>query len=81
MNPPHRLAVAGEQQDGAVVDDETPKGTIESKPDIFGGKDYRLPSGERIESRPNIFGGQDFRQPNGHVVECRPNIFGGEDCR
>ena len=57
------------------------EGTIQSKPNIFGGKDYRLPNGDQIESRPNIFGGQNFRQPNGHVVECHPNIFGGEDCR
>jgi len=32
------------------------------RPNIFGGKDYRLANSGRIESRPNIFGGQDFRQ-------------------
>ncbi len=35
----------------------------ESRPNIFGGQDYRLPNGNGIDSHPNIFGGQDYGSP------------------
>lgn len=54
---------------------------VQTFPNVGGGEDIVLPSGEVMVSDPNIEGGRDYRLPDGRSVTCVPNIAGGIDCR
>ncbi len=52
---------------------------IESRANVFGGRDY-YQGGQTIgTTRSNVFGGRDFYSPSGvHQGSTRGNVFGGE---
>jgi len=56
-------------------------GTLQTRPNIFGGQNLTTGTGEILaQTKPNIMGGEDVLSP-GHnlIASSRPNIHGGED--
>jgi len=55
------------------------EGHARSHHNIFAGRDFLLPDGDRVESRPNIFGGEDYSGPGGWtplspITLCRVSL-------